>query len=235
MKNNILIYLTIFVSTGILPACAKENAPALISNKSIAPRVVEWTDLMPAEDLQLLESMKPIDHNSLSKKELANDKPIKRNSLRSPNQASARQNSFNPDDPSQFEASVTAAIEAANRQANEKPQKRTWKDALVSTRVRPEFNNIKIKIGGYIVPLEYDNNQLIKTFFLVPYFGACIHVPPPPPNQIIYVRSPKSLHIHDIYTPYSVTGVLHVETVEKDIGMSSYSLDSENVVVYKDE
>jgi len=230
MKKNIIVFLSIFVSAIAFTADAKENVSTMLSNKSIAPRIVEWTDLMPAEDLQLLESMKPVDHNTLSKKELANDKPANRNSLRPPNQ-----NNINSGDTSKFEASLSSAVNATNKKVNEKSQKRTWKDALVSTKVRPEFNSIKIKIGGYIVPLEYDNNQSIKTFFLVPYFGACIHVPPPPPNQIIYVRSQKGLKIKDIYTPYSVTGILHVETVEKDVGTSAYSLDGDSVVVYKDE
>lgn len=217
MKKYFAMCILISSSISAFPVYSAENVPTLLSNKSIAARNIEWTDLMPAEDLQLLESMKPVDHDTLSKAELAKDKKLKNNSLKL------------------SDSTQQASTESATKKANEPPKKRTWKDALVSTKVRPEFNNVKIKLGGYIVPLDYDNNQLVKTFFFVPYFGACIHVPPPPPNQIIYVRIPKGLKLKDIYTPYSVIGTLRVETVEKDIGVSSYSLDAETAVVYKEE
>lgn len=220
MKRQAKTLILVFLAALAFPAFANSNAPTMLSNKTIPPRPIEWTDLMPAEDLQLLESMQPVDHSTLSKKELANDKIVNRNSLKISESSSASKQG--------------SAIESS-KNAKNTSKKRTWKDALVSTEVRPEFNNVKIKLGGYIVPLEYDNNQLIKTFFFVPYFGACIHVPPPPPNQIIYVRLQKALKLRDIYTPYTVTGILHVEKVEKDIGVSSYSLDAENVAVYKEE
>jgi uncharacterized protein len=190
----------------------------MLSNKNIAPRTIEWTDLMPEEDLKILESMKPVDHDTLSKKELTQDKSTKKNSLR-PSDATSR-----------FEDSVTSAIAAAN-----KSNKRTYKDVLNSYSVRPEFNNKKIKLAGYVVPLEYNDKKIVTTLFLVPYFGACIHVPPPPPNQIIYVRIPKGIKITDIYNPFWVTGSLRVETTEKENGASAYSLDAESITEYKDE
>ena len=53
---------------------------------------------------------------------------------------------------------------------------------------------------GYPVPLETDAKGRGTLFFLVPYPGACIHVPPPPPNQIVLVRYPKGVALDDIYT-----------------------------------
>lgn len=53
-----------------------------------------------------------------------------------------------------------------------------YQKALVSTRIKPEFDNQKIRLPGFIVPLEFGKNQTITRFFLVPYFGACIHLPP---------------------------------------------------------
>ena len=84
------------------------------------------------------------------------------------------------------------------------------------------------------MPLEYNAEQQLTDFFLVPYFGACIHVPPPPPNQIIYVRIPKGMPLQDIYTPYWVQGALKIETKENDLGVSSYSLDALSVEVYQE-
>jgi uncharacterized protein len=52
-----------------------------------------------------------------------------------------------------------------------------------STRVVAELDGRLMKIAGYIVPAETTEDGKLKEFFLVPYFGACIHVPPPPPNH----------------------------------------------------
>jgi hypothetical protein len=53
------------------------------------------------------------------------------------------------------------------------------------------MNGKNIRIGGYPVPLETDAKGRSTLFFLVPYPGACIHVPPPPPNQLVLVRYPQ--------------------------------------------
>ena len=50
----------------------------------------------------------------------------------------------------------------------------------------PAMNGARIRIPGFVVPLENQRNQITE-FLLVPYFGACIHVPPPPANQLIHV------------------------------------------------
>ena len=73
------------------------------------------------------------------------------------------------------------------------------------------FNPVKeldgqyIKLPGYIVPLESDEGGLLDEFLLVPYFGACIHVPPPPPNQIVYVVKPFFLRSMEDYWPRLMT------------------------------
>ena len=56
-------------------------------------------------------------------------------------------------------------------------------EALASTRVVSEFDNTKIKIPGFVVPLEMKEGTTVTEFLLVPFFGACLHQPPPPPNQ----------------------------------------------------
>jgi len=57
-----------------------------------------------------------------------------------------------------------------------------------------ELNNVEVKLPGYIVPLDLDEDYRVNEFLLVPYFGACIHVPPPPPNQIIYVKAELGIY-----------------------------------------
>lgn len=66
-----------------------------------------------------------------------------------------------------------------------------------------------IRIAGYVLPLEFDG-KLVKTFLLVPSVGACIHVPPPPPNQMIYVKPDKPFESEELYAPVWATGEITV-------------------------
>ena len=86
-----------------------------------------------------------------------------------------------------------------------------------------------IRLGGYPVPLESDARGRSTEFFLVPYPGACIHVPPPPPNQIVLVRYPQGITLEDIYTPLWVDGTLRVEPVSNDLADAAYALSAERV------
>lgn len=89
----------------------------------------------------------------------------------------------------------------------------------------PALNGRQIKIHGYIVPLERDADSALTEFLLVPYFGACIHVPPPPLNQIIHVlpqNPPKGLRaMDDVY----VYGRLGVEAASLSAN-AAYSLEA---------
>jgi hypothetical protein len=90
--------------------------------------------------------------------------------------------------------------------------------------VVPELNGKLVKIPGFVVPLEGDN-QKITEFLLVPYFGACIHVPPPPPNQIVYVKFSEAVPIDNIYDAVWITGTLTTTTWEGELALVGYSLE----------
>jgi hypothetical protein len=85
------------------------------------------------------------------------------------------------------------------------------------------LNGQKVKIPGFVVPLEGDD-KLTTEFLLVPFFGACIHVPPPPPNQIVYVKFSKGVPIDNLYDAVWVTGILSTEGWSGDIATVGYSL-----------
>lgn len=102
---------------------------------------------------------------------------------------------------------------------------------MYSSKTVPAMNGKNIRLGGYPVPLETDAKGRSTLFFLVPYPGACIHVPPPPPNQLVLVRYPKGLKLDDIYTPLWVMGTLKVETVSNDLADAAYALDASKVRV----
>ncbi|MBA1204003.1 DUF3299 domain-containing protein [Pseudomonas capeferrum] len=105
---------------------------------------------------------------------------------------------------------------------------------MYSTKTVPTLNGKQIRLGGYPVPLESDAKGNSTLFFLVPYPGACIHVPPPPPNQLVLVRYPKGLKIDDIYTPLWVSGTLKVEKVSNDLAAAAYALDAQKVRVVEE-
>ena len=105
---------------------------------------------------------------------------------------------------------------------------------MYSTKTVPALNGKPIRLGGYPVPLESDAKGNSTLFFLVPYPGACIHVPPPPPNQLVLVGYPKGLKLDDIYTPLWVSGTLKVEKVSNDLADAAYALDARQVRVVED-
>ena len=95
-----------------------------------------------------------------------------------------------------------------------------------------DLNNKTISVPGFMVPLEDDADQVTE-FLLVPFAGACIHVPPPPPNQMIYVKLRGKQRAKMSFTePIVVVGQLHVATVQSPYGDASYNLDGDSVRPY---
>ena len=70
-----------------------------------------------------------------------------------------------------------------------------------------ELNGKSIRMPGYVLPVEFDG-QKVTEFFLVPYVGACIHVPPPPPNQMVYVNSDVGIETKGLFDPVWVEGTI---------------------------
>ncbi|GAC27640.1 DUF3299 domain-containing protein [Brumicola pallidula] len=101
----------------------------------------------------------------------------------------------------------------------------TYRDAMFSTNVVEALLGKQSAVSGFIVPLELGSEQLLTSFFLVPYFGACIHYPPPPPNQMIFVRVNSPMKIPDINIAYTVIGVLKQSLYEDVLGTSAYQFD----------
>ncbi|MEL6114622.1 DUF3299 domain-containing protein [Photobacterium sp. SP02] len=99
--------------------------------------------------------------------------------------------------------------------------------------VRTELDGSLVKIPGFVIPLEGDEN-IITEFLLVPYFGACIHVPPPPPNQIIYVKFPKGAPVQQLWDVVYVVGKLNVQTIEHELAETGYLLHGSLIEEYDD-
>jgi hypothetical protein len=117
----------------------------------------------------------------------------------------------------------------------EKSSNDRYQQALVSTRVKPVVNNAPIKIPAFIVPLGFDDEQNVTQFFMVPYYGACIHLPPPPPNQTIFVNYPKGLKLESLYDAYWVSGIIKTSLVENETAIAAYSMDVHIIELYSEE
>lgn len=81
-----------------------------------------------------------------------------------------------------------------------------------------------VRIPGFIVPLDIDEEGRVTEMFLVPFFGACIHVPPPPPNQIVHVTLAKPLPLDAMDAAFWITGRLAVAKRKTRLGTSAYSV-----------
>lgn len=99
--------------------------------------------------------------------------------------------------------------------------------------VRQELNGSTVKVPGFVIPLEGDEN-MVTEFLLVPYFGACIHVPPPPPNQIIYVKFPKGAPVQELWDVIYVIGTLKTETISHELAETGYVIEGTAITEYDD-
>lgn len=99
--------------------------------------------------------------------------------------------------------------------------------------VRPELNGSIVKIPGFVIPLEGDD-KTVTEFLLVPYFGACIHVPPPPANQIIYVKYPEGAPIQELWDVIYVIGRLKTETINHELAEAGYVIEGTAIAEYDD-
>ena len=99
-------------------------------------------------------------------------------------------------------------------------------------RVRPEMNEKIVRIPGFIVPLDFEQRQSVTRFLLVPYFGACIHEPPPPPNQTIYAEFEPGYNLESFWQPFWIEGKIFVNRVEEDLATALYTLSAEKIELY---
>ena len=95
-----------------------------------------------------------------------------------------------------------------------------------------KLNGVQVRIPGFMVPLE-DTETRVTEFLLVPYFGACIHVPPPPPNQMVHVLMERNQKVDvNMFDPIWLIGKLKIENVESPYGAVSYQVTGERILPY---
>ncbi len=99
--------------------------------------------------------------------------------------------------------------------------------------VNPDVDGDVVQLAGFVAPLTYEDD-IITEFLLVPYFGACIHVPPPPVNQTIIVtlQDGEGLTIEESWGAVWVAGTLAVDGAETDLATAGYSITGAQTGVY---
>lgn len=94
------------------------------------------------------------------------------------------------------------------------------------------LDGLEVRLPGYIVPLEISEQERVVEFLLVPYFGACIHVPPPPSNQIVHATSEPGVKVEQLYQPFWIEGLLRVEPASSELAEAGYSMQAQRVFPY---
>lgn len=95
-----------------------------------------------------------------------------------------------------------------------------------------DLDGMLVRIPGYVVPFDFEGDNTQSAFLFAPYMGACIHTPPPPPNQIIYVTADPGVKIDDIWTAYWLEGTLKAETQESSLASAAYTLTLTKLELY---
>lgn len=134
-------------------------------------------------------------------------------------------------------ADLIAAIE----QARGNPVEVDWRtlaglnyESGEMTEALRAVNGKLVKIPGFMVPLE-DFAEQVSEFLLVPYFGACIHTPPPPPNQIVHVHMDGNRKAKvEWWEPIWIEGTLAIEDIESIYGTSGYQLTGMRISPYSE-
>ena len=96
------------------------------------------------------------------------------------------------------------------------------------TRIAPVNQTLDgklVTLPGYVVPLDFDGQNELSEFLLVPYFGACIHTPPPPANQIVLAELEEPFELEEGYLPVQLRGIMRTEAAATPMAETGYRMD----------
>ena len=100
-----------------------------------------------------------------------------------------------------------------------------------ATKLNPALDGAYIKMPGFIIPME-QSTAGVTSFVLVPYVGACIHVPPPPPNQLVFVTTETPWSGDDLWEAVWVTGQMQHDIQSTEVAQTGYTLSADAMEVY---
>ena len=119
--------------------------------------------------------------------------------------------------PTEFADNILLSIQASTDKA--------FSAAMMSANSVDSFDEKAVSIAGFIVPIDYGDDKSLRNIFVVPYFGACLHFPPPPPNQMVFAQLGEGFIDFNLTQAYRLHGVLRRGLFEDPLGTSAYILD----------
>jgi len=102
----------------------------------------------------------------------------------------------------------------------------------VSSGVRTDWNGQIVRLPGFILPIDFKGNS-VTAFILVPYVGACVHVPPPPANQLVFVTTQTPYESSGLYEPVNVIGMFGVSSLSTHLADIGYALSAEKIEPFR--
>ena len=100
-----------------------------------------------------------------------------------------------------------------------------------STKLNPALADAYIKMPGFIIPIDISGDG-VTSFILVPYVGACIHVPPPPPNQLVFVSTKVPWPSERLWEAVWVTGTMQNKVQYTEVADTGYELEADRIEIY---
>lgn len=110
---------------------------------------------------------------------------------------------------------------------------------LAASEPNPDLLGQTVRIPGYLLPLDIVDQKVVE-FLLVPTVGACIHTPPPPANQMVFVRYAQGFEVDALYKPVWISGEMRAQSRKQSLSFvdgqadieTSYVIDALSVEVY---
>lgn len=102
----------------------------------------------------------------------------------------------------------------------------------VSSGARTEWNGQIVRLPGFIVPIDYSGTG-VTAFILVPYVGACVHVPPPPANQLVLVTTKRPYESSGLFEAVHVSGLFGTASISTMLADVGYALAADEITSYR--
>ncbi len=94
--------------------------------------------------------------------------------------------------------------------------------------VRTDWNGEIVRLPGFIVPIDYSGTG-VTAFILVPFVGACVHVPPPPANQLVFVTTEKPYQNSGLFEAVNVIGMFGTASTSTQLADIAYALSADHI------
>lgn len=102
----------------------------------------------------------------------------------------------------------------------------------MSSGVRSDWNGEIVRLPGFIVPIDYSGSG-VTAFILVPYVGACIHTPPPPANQLVFVTSETPYESKGLYEAVNVIGMFGTSSLSTQLADIAYAISADTIEPFR--